>query len=41
MNYPKKSKWSEQKLSIFSKKEQLSKINKRIDELKTKWSFVE
>ena len=35
------TKWSEKALSIFSKKEQLSKITKRIDELKAKWGFTE
>jgi len=36
-----KQKYTEKNLSIFSKKEQLSNINKRIVELKTKWGFVE
>jgi len=36
-----KQKWSEKELSVFSKKEQLNKINKRIDELKEKWGFEE
>ncbi|MBP7928188.1 hypothetical protein KAZ57_03505 [Patescibacteria group bacterium] len=30
-----KSKFSEKELSVFAKREKLSKINKRIDELKT------
>jgi hypothetical protein len=34
-------KWSEKTLSVFAKREQLSKIKKRIDELKIKWGFTE
>ena len=36
-----KQTWSEKALSVFAKREQLSKINKRIDELKAKWGFTE
>jgi len=36
-----KSTWSERELSVFAKREQLNKINKRIAELKIKWGFIE